>query len=327
MPQPSDIEAAYRTLAYDVYGGWTPEDLELLRRWSAEVEGAEPEPGIILDWLGVRTSVDEYRMMALPREGKVIPGLPVPNNQVYAPAIEYIGVITAVERAMARGKAFSMVELGASYGPWVTNSAVLALRAGAERVEVRAVEATRTGPDKILAHAERNGLVGREGVTVRAFFAAVSAKRGHMFFPDLDSADDNGASATDRAVETDYRGKPVRGVKVPAITLDEVLDGLAVADLLHLDLQGGELALLKDRKFLAALDAKVAMMILGAHSREIEATALRTLTEHGWELFRERPARLSWSPGGAANPVGWTVVDGEQIWINPRFPVPAPAAA
>ena len=82
-------------------------------------------------------------------------------------------------------------------------------------------------------------------------------------------------------------------------------------DLLHVDIQGGEVNLVKGS--LDFLNASVAMMLIGTHSRQIEGELFDILLKAGWVLEVERPAILS---------VGskvYTRVDGVQLWRNPRL--------
>ena len=80
-------------------------------------------------------------------------------------------------------------------------------------------------------------------------------------------------------------------------------------DLLHIDIQGGEADLIRD--CVALLNGKVAYIVVGTHSREIEGQIFATLRAAGWALEIERPAILS-----LANGIPQVTVDGVQGWRN-----------
>jgi hypothetical protein len=64
---------------------------------------------------------------------------------------------------------------------------------------------------------------------------------------------------------------------------------------------------------LSTLNSKVAYIVVGTHSRQIEGRIMDTLLATGWILEIERPAILSL----AGAPV--VTVDGVQGWRNPRL--------
>jgi len=86
-------------------------------------------------------------------------------------------------------------------------------------------------------------------------------------------------------------------------------------DLLHIDIQGGEADLVTSS--LAFLNAHVAYMMIGTHSRVIEGRLCDELGAAGWELEVERPAIMDITGKPAAR------VDGVQGWRNPRLTDPA----
>jgi hypothetical protein len=82
-------------------------------------------------------------------------------------------------------------------------------------------------------------------------------------------------------------------------------------DLLHIDIQGGESTLVPSS--LKFLNDKVAFMLIGTHSRQIEGGLFDCLIEAGWVLEVERPAVI-----GVGRNIQ-TLVDGVQAWRNPRL--------
>ena len=98
--------------------------------------------------------------------------------------------------------------------------------------------------------------------------------------------------------------------ELPMIPLPEVVGSLPRIDLLHIDIQGGEADLIAGS--LTMLSEKVAYILIGTHSRQIEGRLFNLLLENGWQLEIERPAVLSNSAG-----VQTVTVDGVQGWRNP----------
>ena len=172
--------------------------------------------------------------------------------------------------------------------------------------------------DRIEAHAKINGVFGQPGIDFRIRNAAVSVSNKPLFFPEVDISCDNGAQASTSRHRHDYRGMRVHHVRVPGVTIQDLTDDLDVADFVHLDLQGGEEPLLRDKRFLDRVDKKVSCMMLATHSRLIEGIAIDALANRGWRLHRERPVKFQ--PSAATRDVvGWTSHDGAQLWVNPKF--------
>jgi hypothetical protein len=96
------------------------------------------------------------------------------------------------------------------------------------------------------------------------------------------------------------------------VALEELASPLARIDLLHVDIQGGEADLVAGS--LGVLADKVAYIVIGTHSRQIEGRLMDTLLGAGWTLEIERSAILVPGPSG---PV--VSVDGVQGWRNPRL--------
>ena len=65
---------------------------------------------------------------------------------------------------------------------------------------------------------------------------------------------------------------------------------------------------------LPVCEEKVAYLLVGTHSRQIEGRIIETLQEAGWALEIERPAIFSLQSGRAQ-----ITVDGVQGWRNPKL--------
>jgi FkbM family methyltransferase len=311
--------AARATLGQDFFGGWEPKDADFLKRYLHPLVG-QAQPGELIDWLGVRTDLDMHSWLSRPESNIIhVLGLPIPNDLIHAEAIEYVAVITALERAAAhQDGAFTMMELGASYAPWCVASCVLATRMLFSRIHMTAVEASEPSVPHITAHARRNGLTDRPDVTVRPIHAAVHVRDEPVFFPRINVSKDNGAQLALERSDVDYRGLEVAHDRVEGITLTTLCQDLPRVDFIHLDLQGAEEALLADANFLQTLDTRVATLFLATQSRLIEGMALKAISAMGWRLIRERPTTFQQN-SRTSDVNGWTTRDGGQLWLNPRF--------
>ena len=99
--------------------------------------------------------------------------------------------------------------------------------------------------------------------------------------------------------------------ELPMISLVDVMASHTRIDLLHIDIQGGEADLVAG--CLNALSEKVAYILVGTHSRQIEGRLFDTLLQAGWRLEIERPAILSVGSNLTVT------VDGVQGWRNPSL--------
>lgn len=83
-------------------------------------------------------------------------------------------------------------------------------------------------------------------------------------------------------------------------------------DLLHVDIQGGEAALI--RAALPFLESNVAYIVVGTHGRQLEGDVISTLDQAGWILEIEEPCTLPL-------PLRFqrAYASGVQGWRNPKL--------
>jgi hypothetical protein len=93
------------------------------------------------------------------------------------------------------------------------------------------------------------------------------------------------------------------------MTLGTLAADLRHIDLLHIDVQGSEEAIVASSG--AVLAAKVSRLFIGTHSRRIESFLMECLPSLGFVLVAETPC--VYDPGDAAPTL---VRDGGQYWIN-----------
>jgi FkbM family methyltransferase len=309
-----------RNAVNDFFGGWEENDIELLNKYKEldHSNVATLENGYIYDWLGVKTSHKFHSWLKMREVDSVqILEIPIPDDQIHAETIEYVSLITAIERAKKlKDYQFTVFEFGASYAPWAVASGVVAKKNGFKHISLNAVEASESMLNNAKMHAKVNHMQDYFNLT----HGAVAVKDGTVFFPKVDVQSDNGAQISESTVDVDYRGLRLNYEEVPAYSTKSLFTQHDRIDFLHMDLQGAEAKLLVDQVFLDVINAKVSTLFLATQSRLIEGVALERLSKMGWLLLRERPTIYKQNTR-TTDINGWTLRDGGQIWINPRYTV------
>lgn len=292
-----------------IFAGYTEPELAIL----GEFQNAEarPEPGFVVDFLGVRHHVSALWPDARRLEGQVL-GHPVPGD-FHAETVEWIGTLKCVAAASDR---FVAMELGAGYGTWVIGSGVAARNRGITAIKLYGVEADPQHFASMARHFRDNGFDPEAHHIVQA---AVGVEEGTARWPKLeDSSLPVGWGV--RPVhegEQEYLGRAFdEMIDVKVLPMRQLVEMEPEWNLIHIDVQGHEFEII--RSSLDLLNARVRWMVVGTHSRKIEGDILETLSRHGWVLENEKPTRFRfWE-----NPVtleAMTIQDGTQVWRNPRF--------
>jgi FkbM family methyltransferase len=249
------------------------------------------DPACWTDLLGVRHRT-QYRSDLLRLGGRHVPG---PTGE----PLEWLALLEALD---AGGESFVAMELGAGYGPWLSRAGVgwRRLRPGAP-LRLIGVEGEPTHFAWLRQHLAENGLAG-PGVELHE--AAVASAAGRVEFPLAeDPAADWGTCPHAGATKG---GRPTRSV--PALTLGGLLARERRVDLLHVDIQGGELAVLTaaGREL-----ARVGRLCVGTHGRDLEAGLMALLPPLGFRLEAEEACSYRCPTD---RPV--LTRDGTQYWIN-----------
>lgn len=307
-------------LTNEIYRGYRPEDRE---RLAALVAGpALAVDGYYVDRFGQRFD-PAYHPVIADRLGQVAEVLPLPADGHLAGGIEYAAVALAFEAARGQST-FTVAELGAGFGPWVTLCGLTARRLGFQQVRLAAFEADTGRYTQLRRHLACNGLVpvdaaaqGSDGsMTWRLFNAAAWWQDGHVWWPaDSDPRDAGMRAEASGYARHDYRGQAQRLTEIPALDVATALAAWPVIDLLHIDVQGSEAELVPH--LLPFLSARVRSMFIGTHSRKIEGDLMALLYDNGWNLLREKPCRFNPTQGDVSLD-GRTTSDGAQYWVNRR---------
>lgn len=280
--------------------------VEVMRKHA--VWGLQPTDGLLTNFLGVKIDPEFLPEVLRGREGQVEP-VPIPANW-HADIAEWGAALRAVD--LAPGPEFVMAELGCGWGCWMSNTGVAA--------RSRGLVPQLIGVEGDYGHCEfarrclrANGFAENEFRVVRGIAAARS---GFALFPRQTRA------GLAWGLQPVFDASPEQVAKAKAngshdalrmVGLEELFRNQKRFDLLHIDIQGGECELLE--RTVELLNQKVAYVVVGTHSREIEGHIFALLLAQGWLLEIERPAILS-----LRNPEWPSVtVDGVQGWRNPRF--------
>ena len=259
-----------------------------------------------------------------------------PVNEEY---FEWIDLLEAVDQARDRGQ-FVMVDLGAGYGRWSVHGALAARAAGIEAHCVT-VEAEPSHARWMRQHFVDNGLspadhellwaaMSPEGGFVpfgigraRMSYSGEVGKRSEAPYPTAaERRRLRARSALGRPphVDSELRGS----MWVPALTLTDILAPYPIIDLIDLDVQGAEHAVLSAA--IRRLNARVRRVHVGTHggSAGVEDGVRELFTKHRWTCVYDYAAgALVDTPYGRIQ-----FYDGVQSWVNPDVgrPEVAPTA-
>ncbi len=270
------------------------------------VPGLAPRAGYLTNFLGVAIDPKFFPGILDGQAGRVEP-IPIPANW-HADIAEWAAALRAVDLARDR---FTMIELGCGWGCWMNNTGVAARRAGLA-VALIGIE----GDEGHIAYAhEATAANGFDPASVTLHHGIAAAHAGRALFPRQHRAGVTWGlepvfHATAAQVEAARRSGSHD--ELPMIPLETLVGTHRRIDLLHIDIQGGEADLIAD--CLELLAARVAYLLVGTHSRQIEGRIVGLLLQAGWILEIERPAILS-----LAGPDPVVTVDGVQGWRNPAL--------
>ncbi|MDL9999596.1 class I SAM-dependent methyltransferase [Variovorax sp. J22P240] len=276
--------------------------IEMIRRH--EVHGLHPTPGFQTNWLGVLVDPKIHPFLAT--SGNQLEPVPLPANW-HADIAEWAAVLQSVENAPR--DSFTMIELGCGWGCWMNNAGVAARRTG-RKVHVVGVEGDAGHIQFAQEALMRNGFRSDEFTIYRGIAAAAC---GTALFPRQEHAGHSwglepvfGATQAEQDEAAAFGSHDI----LPMIALADAIGEHSRVDLVHIDIQGGEADLVE--QCMSLIDQKVAYLVIGTHSKKIEARLFDLLGEAGWRIEMERPAFYDVK---STRPILY--VDGLQGWRNP----------
>jgi len=235
------------------------------------------------DFLGIKTDARFRPHFHPDPAGPLETRRPTP----YAGYFELAFILDAIAAA-ADAENFTMLELGAGYGPWLVTTHRARQLSAQRAIRLVGVEMVAQHFRWMHEHLANNGIDVREH---RLIEAAVSDTDGEAFYrPEDDPWLDFGQSVArrcgvsrDDSVDTEDSNNDAAGqIRVRAIGLSGLLRDLGQVDLMHADMQGEE-----GRAFPAAIEEltrRVGRLIVATHSRSIHRRLRRLLVQAGWEI-------------------------------------------
>ncbi|MFE0754126.1 FkbM family methyltransferase [Inquilinus sp. NPDC058860] len=266
----------------------------------------------VADFLNVRTRVSFFPDELEHLDGEYL-GRPIPGD-FRGETIEWLGLLRSA--ADARGEYVAM-ELGAGYGPWLVSGAAAARHLDIEAVRLYAIEADADHFAFMRQHFLDNGLDPDEHTLLNA---AVGAEAGTARWPRAKNTPFEWAARPARehnVSDARYNGSRLeRSVEVPVLAVSELIEREPRWDLVHIDVQGweGEVCAAAAE----AMDQRVHRIVVGLHSRKLEGEVLALFHSLGWVLENEKPTRFVYQ-AGAPTVENMAVLDGVQVWRNPRL--------
>jgi FkbM family methyltransferase len=299
-------------MPYEVLG-CLPSEVEHVCRNFKPYKGAGRD-GYLTNFLGGLTDIGVDAVIS--GYSGVVEDYPILGN-FHGDALEWLGTLRA---ALDAGERFAMIELGAGWAPWCVVGYRAAKQRAIDDITLIAVEgdaghvgflrenfAVNQIPDDCANIV--SGVVGPTDGTAKfprahqpnAVYGGMAAWPGH----------EAATLAFDQLMGA-YGAIFAEVDEVPCHSLDTLSSGLDVIDLVHCDIQGSEAML-----FESAIDLvsrKVKRVVVGTHSIEIDRRLLNLFAKAGWEIEGVHPCGM-----GEANGQPVLLVDGTQVWRNPRL--------
>jgi hypothetical protein len=268
-----------------------------------------PDPktdrNFLTNFLGVMVSPKLFPGILDGRSGEY-EGFPLPANW-HADVAEWGAALRAVDLS---GATFRIVEVGCGWGCWMNNTGAAARRSG-KVVHLLGIEGDIE--HVALAHEalQNNGFSSTEYSIIHGIAAPST---GVALFPVSENSGGSwGSEPILNATADQVRAAEKDGhfTKLNTYSLADISREARI-DLLHIDIQGGEVAFISDN--IEDINRLVAYLVIGSHSRTIEGKLIDLLESNGWQLEIERPCIFTLN-GGLMS----TTVDGVQGWRNPRL--------
>jgi FkbM family methyltransferase len=233
---------------------------------------------------------------------------PIPANW-HADISEFGAVFRALD--LNADNRFIMGEMGCGWGCWMGISGLVAKKRGLD-VKLYGIEGDKRHISWAKENMVNNGFSEKEYAVVEGIASATSGK---ALFPLADKETIHYGlepifNASDLEIQKALKNKSHE--ILPMVPLEKIFSGESRVDLLHIDIQGGEVDLISGS--MDYLSKHVSYLVIGTHSRSIEGRLIDILLKNGWILEIERPAIFHMKQSELV-----TAVDGVQGWRNPEL--------
>lgn len=259
----------------------------------------EREEGFYRDMFGLKT-----RASFLPSHDFEIlsGGLPGDRNLDFLPMHDHVELGSMIKAVMAANGIFTVLEMGAAFGPWIALGSKLASHHGLD-YRLIAVEGTSSHFANLKLNMDDNHIPKDK---YRLIHGVVSDKDEVLNFPKLAVAgNDFGASLDRAAASNDVEA-------VQSYTIASILAKEPLVDIAHCDIQGHEVVTLSAASDI--LNKRVRRIVVGTHGRKIEEQLFDLFFANGWVLEMDLACAIQGGDG-----VARLHQDGAQLWLNPRL--------
>jgi FkbM family methyltransferase len=238
------------------------------------------------------------------------------------PDSEYLEWIALLQTVVDSGPSYTMLELGAGYGRWGVRAALAAKMLG-KRPQIVFVEGEPSHAQwlrdaVVLNEIEHCSIVHEAALAYEGKPVGFSVQFGD-YTPDQwygqGTWSDDGAKPPQEEYcgRTVFRTGGVGMIYVPAMTLEQIADGIERIDLLNADLQGAERSMVE--RSMDVMNAKVRRAFISTHALDIDELCETAFAANGWHKVNGYPCFSECdTPYGRI-----TFNDGVQDWINPRL--------
>ncbi len=276
----------------------------------------EVSPRFLADFLGIRYALfDAWMDRFLGQQNLDLPEF---DN-------EYFEWLDVLEATVGAPRQFVMFDLGAGYGRWLVRAVAVLKQLNPLPYRLVAVEAEPTHFRWLRLHLENNGIDPRKHELHRA---AIADRQGYVRFHAGDplnwwgqTIDPDSPVLCRLPLAEIMRCFPSLGRRkreigtgfVKSMTLESVLARYEQVDLIDLDIQGVELAVLSSS--IDLLSSRVKRLHVATHSTAVEAGLRGLFSENGWTCIND-------FPGQSTVETTYGVIDfqdGVQTWVNNRL--------
>jgi len=245
--------------------------------------------------------------------GTINHNLPFPDDSFHAPAVEYASLFYAIEQS--KKDSFTMFELGAGWGPWMSYTAKACKFMGFSCINIIGVEGEENKIPIIKEHLTINGFrqnndelsQSYNNINSRIIHGVIMENDCNVEFPKVE---EHHYGATMLNTSQKHETISVRG-----FSMKTLLNDFDIIDFIHIDIQGYEYSVIKSA--MLVLTQKVRYICIGTHSRKIEGDLIDIMYENDWELLREFPCIFNKGIKlKDQHLVEMTTYDGTQFWRN-----------
>lgn len=264
--------------------------------------------GIVTNFLGLKIKPEYMPEQVRSLQG-TIESIPIPGNW-HADIAEWGAVLRSID--LAQGPNFVMGEIGCGWGCWMGNAG-LAAKQKNYKCKLYGIDAYRKHINWAHENLSLNGFSEQE---IELVYGIAAARSGKALFPIIDVTTVHyGLEPIFNATIEEVNKATLNRTHelVPIIPLNTLFLNENRVDLLHLDIQGGEVDFVQES--MDYILDMVSYIIIGTHSRAIEGRLMEIFSKAGWLLEIERPAIFNINDKSEI----FLTVDGVQAWKNPKI--------